>query len=97
MMTAVGMESRAYSEALTVEAAELSESADVRGEMSCSKLTKFLKDIHILTPKICNIILPRLKKKKKRLHRCDQVTDFEMRTFNLNSQRSSKCNPICFI
>ena len=49
MMTAVGMESRAYSEALTVEAAELSESADVRGEMSCSKLTKFLKDIHILT------------------------------------------------
>lgn len=97
MTMAVGMERRAYSEA-TVEGAELSESADVRGEMSCSKLTKLLKDIHILTPKICNIILPRLKKKKKkRLHRCDKVTDFEMGTFNLNSQGSSKCNPTCFI
>lgn len=64
MTMAVRMERRAYSEA-TVEGAELSESADVRGEMSCSKLTKLLKDIHILTPKICNIILPRLKKKKK--------------------------------
>ena len=63
MMMAVGLESGACSEALTVEGAELSDSVDVRGEISCSKLTKLFKDIHILTPKICNIILPWLKKK----------------------------------